>query len=105
MSDESRDPKPAGGISRRRFVTLVAAGSAALIANSAGAVAPKGRAARPAAGAAKPARAMSAVTAKELARQRGATQETLKVIRGHAMPPGTELGFVFRATRPSKKER
>jgi len=89
-------------MSRRRFVALVAAGSAALIAKPAEGVA-AAAAKRRGRGHAAASPAMPAATAKELARQRASTLETLKTIRGHAMPPGTELGFVFRATPPRKR--
>jgi len=95
-----------GGISRRRFVTLLAAGSAALAARPIAAATPAS--AKPRAGVARArtaAPAMSAATRRELERQRAATLETLKAIRAHRMPPGTELASVFRARRPARKGR
>lgn len=100
MSERSGKPRP---MSRRQFVTLVAAGSAALIAPAAGAAPAPAPRKRRAGGGAGP-RTASAATERELARQRASTLETLKTIRGHAMPPGTELGFVFRAVRPTRRE-
>jgi len=99
MSDH---PRKTDGMSRRRFVTLVAAGSAALIASPAAGAAPARR--RPAA-APVAAGTRSAAAEKEFARQRAGTLGALKTIRGHAMPPGTELGLVFRPVRSSRKER
>ena len=86
-------------MSRRRFVTLVAAGSASLLAAG-----PARGAARRSAAAKPAARAMSPATRRELERQRKSTRETLAKIRGHAMPPGTELGFVFRARQRARRE-
>ena len=98
----NQKPK-SGTMSRRHFVTLVAAGSAALLAPPAGAAAPaRPHAARPAA--AKPA-SLSATTTKELNRQRASTLDTLKVLRDHPMPAGTELGLVFHARIQPKKGR
>ena len=90
-----------GSMSRRRFVALMAAGSAAVITKPAEAAAAVARR-KPAVGAGP---AMSAATAKELARQKKSTLDTLKTIRDHAMPPGTEPAFVFRALRPARKGR
>ena len=99
MSDR---PRNTDGMSRRRFVTLVAAGSAALIARPvAGAAPPAAR--RPAPRVAAGSRA--AALEKEFARQRAGTLGALKAVRGHAMPPGTELGLVFRPIKSSRKER
>lgn len=109
MNDRPRKPV---AVSRRRFVAVMAAGSAALLARPAAAVAATAAAAKPrtATGtrprAAAPAgAAMSAAQRKEYDRQKASTLETLKAIRGHAMPPGTEMASVFRARRPTRKER
>lgn len=94
-------------LSRRRFVAVLAAGSAALLAKPAAAVAaatgPAKARVAPTPRAAAP--AMSAAQRKEYERQRAATLETLKTIRAHRMPPGTEMASVFRARRPAKKGR
>jgi len=99
--------KGARTLSRREFVAVVAAGSAAVLSQPAGvladAAAPSGKA-RPKPAPA-PAAKMTAAQQKEFDRQRKSTLETLKTIRDHAMPPGTEMAAVFRARRPAKKER
>jgi hypothetical protein len=46
---------------------------------------------------------MTAAQHKEFDRQKASTLDTLKVIRSHAMPPGTELASVFHARRPAKR--
>jgi hypothetical protein len=46
---------------------------------------------------------MTAAQRKEYDRQTKSTAETLKTIRDHAMPPGTEMASIFRARRPAKK--
>jgi hypothetical protein len=92
-------------MSRRRFVTMVAAGSAALMAGASGA-APARRSARPAArhAPAAPADSLSARDRAEYTRQQGVTIDTLKVIRGHDMPPGTEMASVFRPIKSKRRE-
>jgi hypothetical protein len=95
-----RPDRPAG-VSRRRFVAVVAAGSAAFLARPAAAVAAVAKTAQPRAKAPD----MTVVQRKEYDRQRTGTLDMLKVIRAHAMPPGTEMASVFRARRPAKKAR
>jgi hypothetical protein len=91
--------RPKGStLTRRRFVTMVAAGSAALIAAPAYA-ATATRPARAHAGAA----VMTEPERKEFERQRRATLDTLAVIRKHAMPPGTEMASVFRPLKSSRR--
>lgn len=94
-------------ISRRRFVAVMAAGSAALLARPAAAVAAAAAPVKPRA-ATKPRAAAPAMTAaqrKEYDRQLKATADAVRVIRAHAMPPGTEMASVFRVRRPSRTER
>lgn len=95
MSDRPRRPAT---LSRRRFVAVVAAGSAALLARPAAAAT---AAARPRPRAAAP--VMTVVQRKEYDRQRAGTRATLDAIRAHAMPAGTEMASVFRARRPTTK--
>jgi hypothetical protein len=98
MARRSRTERPSP-ISRRRFVALVAAGSAALLAPAAGAApAAARRPAKPVPGA--PARP-SALQA-ELDRQRASTMAALATIRAHALPVGAESASVFR---PLKRTR
>lgn len=92
-------------LSRRQFVAVVAAGSAAVLSQPAAVLAD---AAKPAAKSPpRPAPAagprMSAAQQKEFDRQRKSTLETLKTLRDHAMPPGTEMASVFRARRTNGK--
>lgn len=96
-------------LSRRKFVTMIAAGSAALLAQPLAGLAAtrrKGAAHKPAAhakpGASSPA---PSATEREFQRQRASTLETLKTIRAHKLPAGSEPAFVFRAMKPSHKER
>ena len=98
-------------LSRRKFVTMIAAGSAALLAQPlASLAATKRKAAHKAgtaAGHAKTGASMPAASKneKEFLRQRASTLDTLKVIRAHKLPAGTEPAFVFRVMKPSHKER
>lgn len=100
-------------ITRRRFVGLLAAGSAALAASSALAAAPK-PAAKPAPkpapkpAATKPAssKPSSAELQKEFDRQRKGTLDTLATLRKFPLPPGGDLPVVFRPLRTVRgKER
>ena len=102
-------------LSRRRFVTLLAAGSAALAAApalpAARARTKPGSTARhqPPAAAAKPATAASASTPsalqKEFDRQHAGTLTTLKTLRAIALPPGGDLPLVFRPLRSTRRGR
>ena len=90
-------------ISRRRFVSLAAAGSAALVAGRAlAADAPpaKGKATRPT----RTPKEQAAIQ-KEFDRQRGVLQGALKAIRGFPLPPGGDLPVVFRPLRMPKRGR
>jgi hypothetical protein len=105
VNDRPKRPAP---LSRRRFVAVIAAGSAALLAQPAvslPAAAPPAAKPKPATAhkPAPPAPAMTAAQRKEYDRQTKSTAETLKTIRDHAMPPGTEMASIFRARRPAKK--
>jgi hypothetical protein len=93
--------RPKGSpLTRRRFVTMVAAGSAALIAAPAYAA----TATRPARGhAGATAATMTEPERKEFERQRRATLDTLAVLRKHAMGPGTEMASVFRPLKSTRR--
>jgi hypothetical protein len=88
-------------MTRRRFVGILAAGSAAIVATGAAAPA-TGRRKRPAAAAGAE---LAPLDRKELERQRASTISTLEVIRKHSMPPGTELASVFKPLRSRRTGR
>jgi hypothetical protein len=95
-------------LSRRRFVAVMAAGSAALLARPADAVAAAAAPVKPRAAATKPRAAAGALPAaqrKEYDRQLAATVDAVRAIRAHAMPPGTEMASVFRVRRRSREQR
>jgi len=107
-----RTPVTARALSRRRFVTLLAAGSAAIAASptlaakaataaAVAPVAPKKPATPPAS---KPAVGAAALQ-KEFDRQRAGTRDTIKTLREFPLPPGGDLPVVFRPLRPVRKER
>jgi hypothetical protein len=91
--------------SRRRFLELLAAGSAAALARPVAALAepakppaPPAAAAAPAAPAAKPASRDRASPA-EIEKQKRDLAATLKAIRDFELPPGSDPSFVFVALR------
>ena len=100
----ARAPQTAAAWSRRRFVTLVAAGSAALIAQP-GAAAERPR--RKRAPTQKPAPQPPEPTKleREMARQRAGTLATLKQLRDYPLPPGGDLPVVFRPRRTPSRGR
>ena len=92
-------------LSRRRFVTLMAAGSAGALAT--GPV--PGTGAKEAVAQA-PAQAEAQAVAptaaeKEFERQKKGTLATLKTIRDYPLPPGGDLAVVFRPLRATRKTR
>jgi len=98
MNDRPKGP----ALTRRRFVTMVAAGSAAMVAAPLAA----------AAAVAHPARAHKGTFeigigdgpgTPEYDRQSKATLDTLAVLRKHAMGPGTEMASVFRALKSPRR--
>ena len=100
--------------SRRRFLGLIAAGSAAAtatpVAALARAVTPKKQPARPAQAApgAKPAgphadAAVPPALAGEIRKQKAAVEQSLKALRDCPLPPGSEPAFVFTPFGPRKK--
>ena len=91
--------------SRRRFLKVVAMGSAAALVSAA---LPKagGAAGRPAKGAARhsgAARPRSAAIAAEIAKQKHSTADMLKTIRNYSLPAGSEQAFVFAPARAAKR--
>jgi hypothetical protein len=93
-------------LTRRGFVTLVAAGSAALLARPGlaeeAAPARKKGASAPAAKPVSPPPPPSAAE-KEFERQRTGTLSTLKTLREYPLPPGGDLPVVFRPQRARKR--
>lgn len=88
--------------SRRAFLKLVAAGSAAWVT---GAVAPlASAAARPAKRARTTATAAASPAMKrEIASQKAYVARALRVIRDHVLPVGSDPAFTFRAVRPRRR--
>ena len=113
MTDRNR--KSPAAISRRRFVGLLAASSAALLARSASAEDPMAAQpadetpvpAKPAAKkpAPKPVAATLTPAQKEFDRQRASTLATAKTIREFPLSPGGELGVTFRPMRAARRGR
>jgi hypothetical protein len=104
------DRSPAAARSRRRFMQLIAAGSAAALASPIAALAAeKAPVRRPAA--AKPAPRAAAppsrpgVTAKELEKQKKYVADALKVIRDFELPPGSDQAFVYRPMRAGRARK
>jgi hypothetical protein len=103
-----RKTSPAQALTRRRFVTMVAAGSAVLLAKpelASAATAPRrkshaGAAARPA-----PATPIKSAAQKEFDRQHAGTLATLKTLRDQPLPPGGDLPVVFRPQRTRMRDR
>lgn len=86
-------------LSRRRFLSLIAAGSAAA------ATAPVRAIAAPAPARRKPAvPAPSPAMAKEIEKQKGYVADALKTLRNYELPPGSDMAFVFRPLRARRKE-
>ena len=88
-------------LSRRRFVTLVAAGSAGALAT--GPV--PGTGAQEAPAKAEAHAAAPTAAEKEFERQKKSTLATLKTIRDFPLPPGGDLAVVFRPLRATRKTR
>ena len=83
---------------RRAFLKLVAAGSAAIVT---GAVVPLARAA--AAPAKRGRTAVSPAMKAEIANQKAYLDRTLKTIREYALPAGSDPAFVFRPLPPRRR--
>ena len=91
--------------SRRDFIKLVAAGSAAAsLGRGTRALAATAAKSAPAkhAGAGKSAPARSAAISAELDKQKKSTADTLKTLRDHELSPSAPLAFVFKPLRPRK---
>lgn len=103
MSDPSKH-------SRRGFIGLIAAGSAAAAipaATLAHAAAPKKRPAKPTQGMKPPdpgaGTGAPPAVAEEIRKQKAALEQSLKAIRDYPLPTGSEPAFVFAPLRPRKK--
>lgn len=84
-------------ITRRRFITLLAAGSAAALTTPARGLA---AAARRATGRPTPGPKMLA----EVEKQKKSVADALKVIRAYPLPPGSDMAFAFRPLRPKRRK-
>lgn len=91
-------PRP---FSRRRFLSLIAAGSAAVAAAPARTLAAAASTA-PAA-VAKPTAALPAKMRAEIEKQKKNTADALKTIRDYPLPPGSAMAFVFRPMARGRK--
>ena len=91
-------------MNRRRFIHVVAAGSAAILATSlprgVDAAARAAKAAPP-----KPAKPAAAGLERELRNQEKSLADTLRVVRNYDLPPGSEPATVFRAMRARRGGR
>jgi hypothetical protein len=89
-----------GSLSRRQFVAVVAAGSAAMLVHPAAADVTPNPPASPASGT-----ALTPATQKEFDRQRTGMLSTLKTLRETPLPPGGDLSVVFTPRRSRKAGR
>jgi hypothetical protein len=95
-------------LTRRGFVTMVAAGSAVLLARpglAEEAAATRRKGASAPAGKPLPPAPPPSAAQKEFDRQRAGTLATLKTLREHPLPPGGDLPVVFRPQRARKRGR
>ena len=98
--------------SRRRFLKLMAAGSAALMSAPAAGMAraatkPKTKPAS--AGGAKSSEAaksqpIPAAVRAEIEKQKGFTAQALKAVRDYPLPPGSPMAFVFKPMKARPKK-
>src|SRR5262245_49767362 len=88
-------------LTRRRFLSLIAAGSAAAATASVRTLAQ----AAPAAPARKPTviPSLSPKIQKEIDKQKGFVAAALKTIRNYPLPAGSDMAFVFQPMRPRRK--
>lgn len=101
MSDSRRKSDT---MSRRRFIASVAAGSAALVAQPLAAMAATAKriARKPVP---TPAAPIPPATPSAFDQQRASTLATLQIIRKHPLPPGGDLGAVFRPVHTRRKAK
>jgi hypothetical protein len=98
--------------SRRKFMKLVAAGSAAALAAPAATLAATAKAARRAGHPASAAPAHGeksaprfVATPAEIEKQKKYVAEALKAIRNFELPPGSDQAFVFAPLRPRRARK
>jgi hypothetical protein len=100
--------------SRRRFLRLLAAGSAAALATpvarvGAGAAPARKPGRRPVAKPAPAARPAHAATppaplAEEIRKQKVSVEQALKAVRDYPLPPGSDLALTFRPRQARRRE-
>jgi len=89
-------------MNRRRFIHVLAASGAAVIATGL----PGAKAApAPKAVVRKPSKPLSATMEREIRNQERAVADMLKVVRAYDLPPGSDPAFVFRAMRARRGDR
>ena len=86
-------------LSRRRFLSLIAAGSVAALAAPA-----RELAATATTAAKKPAPAPSPRMLAEIEKQKKSVADALKAIRAYALPPGSDMAFEFRPLRRGRRK-
>lgn len=99
--------RPGSSMDRRRFVQVLAASGAALLAGSL----PRARAAEKSAAEARAAtraaarqpRPLPPNLERDLRNQEKSMADTLRVIRAYDLPPGSEPATVFRAMRARRR--
>jgi hypothetical protein len=93
---------------RRKFLRLLAAGSAATVIAPATTLARTRRRTAPKPALtphpAAPPRVEPTPLAEEIQKQKGYVAEALKTVRGYSLPPGVEPAFVFRPM-PARRRR
>ena len=92
-------PGLGGPTSRRRFLELIAAGSAAMLAGS---VAPVRGATAPARPKAKATSAVSPAIKAEIESQKQQVLKALTVIREYPLATGSDMAFVFEPRKPAR---
>jgi hypothetical protein len=100
-SDPSRKETTKSPIDRRRFIHVMAASGAAILAGSL----PRARAATRKAAAPRTATGIPAAVEREIRNQEKSIADTLKIIRAYELPPGSEPATVFRAMRARRGGR
>ena len=90
-------------LSRRDFVRLAAAGSAAIFAAPAAALAAEATKRKKPAGAS--ASAPSPALATEIKRQKDQLAQTLKTLRDYPLPPGSNPAFVLKPMKPARSRK